>query len=138
MATALDSITRAFRMARIVASEEQPTDAEAADALITLNDMLHGWAKEGVDLGHITMALTDTHKTHDSWLRGIRANLAVDLAEEYGLPVPPRIARIAESTFAAFQAHSLEFSDDLKVDRALNPRYYNSNRRAGAFNFDEN
>ena len=134
MATARDSITRAWQM--ITASEETPTAAQAATGLIVLNDMLHGWAKQGVDLGHITLALTDNHKTHDSWLEGIRYNLALRLAGEYGFPVPPFVAAQASAAFSAFQAHALEFTGDLEVDRALDPRYFNT-RRTGAYDIDE-
>lgn len=134
MATALDTITRAFQM--ITQSEEGPTAAQAATGLTVLNDMLHGWAKMGVDFGHISLALADTHKTHDSYLQGIRANLALLLADEYGRPIPQWIARLADRTFSAFQAHTLEFPDDLGVDRALQPRYF-SGRNSGAYDISE-
>lgn len=134
MATALDTITRAFQM--ITQSEEGPTAAQAATGLTVLNDMLHGWAKKGVDFGHISLALPDTHKTHDSYLEGIRYNLAVRLAHEYGMPISPYIASEAKSAFSAFQAHTLEFPDDLGVDRALQPRYF-SGRNSGAYDISE-
>ena len=136
MATANDTITRAMRMVEILAAGDAPTAEEASDGLTILNDMLHGWAKQGVDLGHITLALADSHKTHDSWLEGIRYNLALRLAGEFGKPIPPYIAAQASATFSAFQAHALEFTDDMQVDRALDPRYFNT-RRTGAYDIDE-
>lgn len=136
MATAGDTVTRALRLIQVGASGETPSAEEMADGLAALNDMLHGWAKDGVDLGHITLGLADAHKTHDSWLEGIRYNLAVRLAGEYGMPVPPYVAQQAARAFSAFQAHTLEFSDDLRVDRALDPRYFNT-RRSGAYDFDK-
>lgn len=134
MATANDTITRAWQM--ITQSEEIPTAAQAATGLTVLNNMLHGWAKLGVDLGHISLALADSHKTHDSWLEGIIYNLALRLTTEYGFPVPPFVAAQASATFSAFQAHALEFTDDMQVDRALDPRYFNT-RRTGAYDIDE-
>lgn len=136
MATALDTITRAMRMIEATGSGETPTSEEADDGLTILNDMLHGWAKQGVDFGHISLALPDTHKTHDSYLEGIRYNLAVRLATEYGKPIPPYIAVQADKMFSAFQAHTLEFPDDLGVDRALQPRYF-SGRNSGAYDISE-
>lgn len=136
MATARDTITRAMRLVNIVADGEAPDAAEAADGLVALNDMLHGWAKQGVDLGHIDLALTDDHKTHASWLEGIRYNLAVRLAAEYTVPVAPQIAAMADKAFSAFQMHALEFADDLHVDHALDPRYFNV-RRSGAYDIDK-
>ena len=136
MATARDTITRAMRMIAEVGEEMVPTAAESADALVVLNDMLHGWAKEGVDFGHISLALTDSHKTHDSFLEGIRYNLALRLAHEYEKPVPPFVAARAAATFSAFQAHTLEFADDMEIDNALDSRYFNT-RRTGSYDIDK-
>lgn len=135
MAIAQDTITRALRLIGVIEAGETPSAEDATDALATLNEMLHGWAKEGVDIQHITLALTDTFKVHDSWLRGIRYNLAVEIAPEYGAAVSARVDEIADATFKAFQAHTFEFDDDLRIDRALDPRYFS--RRTGAYNIDE-
>lgn len=136
MATASDTITRALRMINVVAIGETPGAGYSSDALEVLNDMLHGWAKTGVDLGHITMALGDTHRTHDSFLEGIRANLAVRLAGQYGRPVPDWVSKLATDSFAAFQAHTMEFSDDLKADSALRPQYF-GRRNYGSYDFEK-
>lgn len=44
--TAIDLITRAMRLAKILASGETPTAEEAVDALATLNDVLENWGTE--------------------------------------------------------------------------------------------
>jgi hypothetical protein len=46
MATALDLITRAMKLGRILADGETPTASEANDALAVLNDMLENWSTE--------------------------------------------------------------------------------------------
>lgn len=135
MATAQDLIARTLRLIGAIEGGEDPSAAEAADGLDALNEMLHGWRKRGVDLNHLTLALGDTLKVDDSFLRGIRFNLAVEIAPEYGSPAAPWIQAIAHDTFAAFQAHTFEFNDDLKVDRALHPRY--TTRRSGAYDIDD-
>lgn len=135
MATAQSIVTRSLRLIGAIESGETPSAEDAQDALAALNDMLHGWAKEGVDLGHGTVALGDSLIMHDSFHEGIRYNLAVRLAAEWGGVLRPEIVQIARDAFAAFQAHTLEFDDDLSVDRALHPRYFT--RRVGAYDIDE-
>lgn len=136
MTTASDIVTRALRLINVVAVGETPSDNHSADALDRLNDMLHGWAKEGIDFAHSTMTLSDTMRMHESYHLGIECNLAVMLSGQYGRPVPEWVAKKAVDSFAAFQAHTLEFSDDMKVDNALQPRYFN-NKRSGAYDIDE-
>lgn len=46
MATALDMITRAMRLAGVIGKGESPSDDEAADGLEALNSMLDSWQTE--------------------------------------------------------------------------------------------
>lgn len=135
MATAQDVVRRALVLIGVIEAGESASAGEMKDGVDALNDMLHGWAAEGVDLAHTTLKQGNTLLVDDSFLEGIRFNLAVRIAPEYGATVPARVDERALSTFAAFQAHTLEFDDDLRVDRALRPRYFN--RRIGAYNVDE-
>jgi hypothetical protein len=48
--TALELIQRSLRLAKILASEETPTAAEAQDALATLNDVLENWSTESLSV----------------------------------------------------------------------------------------
>lgn len=136
MTTAQNLITRACRQANLIEAGETPSAAVASDALDTLNEMLHGWAKKGVDLQHVTMALGDAFLLDDSYLEGIKDNLTLRLAEQYGRVLDPRVSMRAEDAFKAFQAHTLEFDDDLTADKALDPRYF-ANRRIGGYNIDK-
>ena len=132
--TAKRLIERSLVLIGAIAAGESASADSARDGLESLNDMIHGWAKEGADFGHQTLALGDTLQMHDSFIEGIRFNLSVRLAPEYGMPVPEWISKKAIDTFLAFQAHLLEFPDDLRLDRMLDPRYFS--RRTGAYNID--
>ena len=48
--TALDLITRAMKLAKLLSSGETPTAEEATDALATLNDILENWDTEPMAL----------------------------------------------------------------------------------------
>lgn len=48
--TAVDLITRAMKLARLISGTETPTADEATDALATLNDMLENWSTEPLSL----------------------------------------------------------------------------------------
>lgn len=135
MATAQSIVTRTLVLTGNIEAGETPSADDAQAALGALNDMLNGWPKLGVDLGHSTVALGDSLIMHDSFHEGIRYNLAVRLAAEWGGVLRPEIVLIARDAFVAFQAHTLEFDDDLSVDRALHPRYFT--RRVGAYDIDE-
>lgn len=134
--TAKNLIARAFRMIGLLRPGELPSTYDEASALTALNEMLHGWAKRGVDIQHVDLTLTDALLVHASWLEGIAYNLAVRLADDYPDAVlKPHTMERAREAFQEFQAHSLEFDDDLKVDSALQPQYFN--RRYGSYNIDE-
>ena len=134
--TAKNVIARAFRMIGLLRPGEHPAALDQASALTTLNEILHGWGKGGVDVQHVDLALTDTIPLHASWLEGIRYNLAVCLGDEYpDATVPDRVRIRARETYQQFQAHRLEFDDDLHVDTALDPRHFR--RRMSSYNIDE-
>ena len=135
MATARDIVTRSMRLIGALAAGETASAEDASDGLDALNGMLHGWAVEGVDLIHTTLALTDTLLVEDAFLEGIRYNLAIRLAPEFGAVVPSHVPTLADEAFKAFQAHNLEFDDELKPDFALHPRF--STRRIGAYDIDQ-
>lgn len=60
MATALDLITRAMKLGRILADGETPTASEANDALAVLNDMLENWSTESQSVWSTTNFTGDT------------------------------------------------------------------------------
>jgi len=134
MTTATTLITDALKISGVSPFGVTPSSDDSASGLRSLNDMLHGWAKTGIDLGHITLVLTDTMRVDDSYLEGIKYNLAARLASDYGLPLPSQAMVIAQGALRAFRAHTLEFDDGAKVDTALQARH---TLRTGFYNIDE-
>lgn len=60
MTTVRDICERALKRIAIVDPGESISAADAADALSALNDMMFGWAFDGVPIEHTALALTDT------------------------------------------------------------------------------
>ncbi len=105
MATALQTITKALRTARILASGEDPTNDEAADALTALNEMLFQWRLDGLDIAHISLASGDTIEVPDDHLQILRLCLAERLAGEYGTELAPRDLMAAETGKGLLRAY---------------------------------
>lgn len=133
--TAYNAIIRSLRIIGELAENETPSHNDADDALDMLNQMLHGWSKLGVDLNHETMQQQDLFTFDDSYVDGVVLNLAVKAAREFGKAVSPDIKADAERYFRSFQAATHEFEQDLKMDRALDPRY--NQGRYGSYNIDD-
>lgn len=100
MATVASVVKRAFRLLGLTQSGEEPTAAEASDAVQALNEMLHGWALEGVDLEHSDVAYSDTFPYQEEYREPIAYNLAVLLADEYGKDVPQIVFTKAADGFS--------------------------------------
>lgn len=66
----------------LLARGEMPSAEEAADALDTLNELLHSWETDGIHIGHTDLTLVSELELPDSHIRGVRLLLAVDLASE--------------------------------------------------------
>ena len=136
MATAIDIITRALRLINAIEAGETATAEDAVDGLAALNEMVSGWENAGIHIGWSTLGQDDDLLVHDKYHEGIRYNLATRLAAEYdGIDAPATVVAIAVAAFKTFQLGTLEFDDDMQVDRALHPRYFT--RRVGAYDIDE-
>jgi hypothetical protein len=88
-------IEGAFRLIGITQADETPTASEMSDGLATLNDMLHEWP---LDFQHEDLTLSGDLRMPPNHLKGIRYNLAVELAPEYGKTPSPAVAAIASNT----------------------------------------
>ncbi len=122
MATALDIITGSLRLLGKLQSGEVPTAAEGADALTTLNQILHAWRDHGIDLEHSNYALSDTVPLQSNHLQALRYALAVELSPEYGVALSPVVLGAAQEYMRGLQAF---YADPglLACDPALNPYY---------------
>ena len=104
MTTALDLVTGAMRLIGALAAGEAASASEAQDGLASLNQMLHSLAHDGVDLGHVDLALASIVNLPGTHIETIRHMLALRLAPEYNLTLSPLVIRTADTGKAALQA----------------------------------
>lgn len=126
--TIANLILEAYKTSRIIAQRGETLDADRQNyGLVLLNQMLHRWDVDGIDINHVDVVLTDSfpyEKGHESIIRDC---LAVRLAEDNGTPVSPLLYQSAKDGKEILR----EFFDSpplLATDQALHP-YYNANRR---------
>lgn len=88
MATNLDIITTALRILNIINENEAASSELAAEGLEAMNDLLAAWQKSGIELGYFPQTnLAGTSPLEDCNLRGVKYNLAVELAGRKGAPI---------------------------------------------------
>lgn len=117
MATVADLIRRSLQTLGQLAAGETPTAAEEADAFLALNDMLDGWAAEGMDVSTFA-AVGGEVDLPPGYARAIQYGLAVELAPSYGVAVPGEVGGVAAE--AKFIVKRTEFvSSELISDAAV-------------------
>jgi len=100
MATNLDIITTAFRIINIINENEPPSSELAAEGLEAMNDLLADWEADGIELGYFPQTvLADTSPIEDKDLRGVKFNLAGELAGRKGSPISAASVLIAQTSF---------------------------------------
>lgn len=102
---------RAMRLAGVLEAGETPSSEEQSDALDALNDMMAAWALDGVYVGWSTHAWTDTIAVPDEYLRGVRYALAVELCNEFAVPIPAGVLGIASKEKAKLIEDNVEIPD---------------------------
>jgi hypothetical protein len=122
MATARDIITRALRRAHVIANGETPAGELLTGALASLNEMLEAWQDEGIPTGIKGLLIDTTLAIDDGARRAIIDNLAVELADNEGLPVSGPLATRAERGRSSLQARYLG-TRKVRFDPALHPDY---------------
>ena len=126
MTTARDLITQSLRTLGVLHSGETPSAEEANDGLTSLNQMLNSWLYDGIDMEFTTLtSLNDTIPYPDDQIGPIRYNLAVTMSPDYGVPVTPAMAALAQQGYLQLKRAYLVVPS-LSVDTALRP-YYNPN-----------
>lgn len=98
--TALDMITDALRIANIIDENETPSAEQGVAGLRSLNQMVAQWVADGIRIPwHIVAELEDELPIDVKDERGLKYNLAQELATEYGVELLPRAQAIAEETY---------------------------------------
>lgn len=120
MATALDAITGGLILLGVRTAESPIEPSEAQDGLNSLNDMLNEWNLDDIDIGFETVDDVDDELFVDTGtLGGIKSNLAVYMAPEYGRVVSSVLALRAKTSKAIIRGslslRPLDFPDTLPV-----------------------
>lgn len=94
MATTVEKVTRqALQRILVQASEAEMQASEYQDAIDALNNMMAAWEANGIRLGYTPVnSLSDTVTVAPGAIRGIIANLAVEVAPDYDGTVTPALA----------------------------------------------
>lgn len=95
MATANDVTRRAMKIARVLATGQNPSAEEYVDNLSILNSMLSAWAKTGINLNCPALSNVTVLPVDDADIEPICYNLAMRLYPEYGKPIDPAVAQMA-------------------------------------------
>lgn len=87
----------------VVQADEAPIEqSEGRAALRVLNDMMAMWAARGVYLGYTNVDnLGDEVTVPDGAVMGVKAHLAIMLADKYEVPVPASLALKASQGWEA-------------------------------------
>lgn len=121
MSTAREVISGGLRLLSIRPAESPITDAEVADGVESLNDMLNEWKADGIDIDWETVTDADERLYVDESVIGpIKSNFAIYVAPEYSAEVPPWLAMRADEgkktvRAAKLNLESLSFPDTLPV-----------------------
>lgn len=120
MTTALDIVTRAYRKLGVSGMGEA-LDAEMVDEGVdALNDMMHGWKLQGVDITHTSLASDDAFPLGPEFQEGTVYLLASRLSSNFEVPA----SFDADAWFRTFQAAYLTIDEvviplGLRVGRRL-------------------
>lgn len=87
-------ITDALRLINVLMETETASAEQQAQGIRALNEMLAQWQAEGLNLNYIPVGtVTNTLTVPDGAVKGIKYNLAVDLAGYYGATIPAEVAK---------------------------------------------
>ena len=116
--TALQVIERALTRMGVIQYGETPQDDEADRALSTLNDMLHAWQLDGIDLKFTDLSLTSVLPYPDNHTKPIVDNLVINLKREFGQDLRGDDVDMAENGYRNLQ-HYYARPKPLKFDPML-------------------
>ena len=104
MATVAQVLRASLNRILVGASEAPIEPDEAQDFVFALNNYMLGLDAQGIKLGYTEVASTGDDVTVPTGaLRGIIANMAIEVAPDYGAPVPPALAAVAVEGMVAMR-----------------------------------
>lgn len=118
MTTARQVIKSALRKILSYGTGEEPSAQEMTDGLEGLNDLMSNLTVMGARISFKALALDDTVNLDDAHIRTIKAQLAVELAPEFGAAVDPQVAFVAREGMKALQADTT-LAVSTPIDSAL-------------------
>lgn len=118
-----DLVTRALTLAGVYGQGRTPSAEHMRDGIATLNEMLEAWALDGMDMGLGTLVQTDDGMIDAAFVKGVRYNLAVELAGAHGIfnELPASVIAEAETQKELIRA-ALSDIDNMRCDTALLPQ----------------
>lgn len=117
MATASQIIRRALRLIGAMDANEALPARDAEDGLETLNAMLAEWHEAQIGLPDYSLSsITDTLASDVADREALAYQLAIRVAPEYGLSIPPEVGVMAEQAMGRlrlryFQPGTSDFSE---------------------------
>jgi hypothetical protein len=104
VATAAQVLKAALQRILVQASEADLEPDEYQDAIFAMNNMVLAWDAEGIQLGYTEVSdLGDDVTVPVGALRGLIANLAIEVAPDYNGTISPGLAMAAESGMRAIR-----------------------------------
>lgn len=104
--TARDVIAYAFWDLGVVADQEALNETQANSGFRKLNDLMAGFASEGIQYAHTDLASLDSVvNVPDGQLRNLGLMLQRELADQYGVPLSPLNLDAIEKAKSALQAY---------------------------------
>lgn len=97
----------------VAQAEEAPIEqADAKSAIRALNDMMNSWAVDGVNLGYTQVSdLADPITVPLGAIRGIKANLALDLCSKFDVTPGPALLTKAKSGYKSCVNLAIEMAE---------------------------
>lgn len=101
MATNLELITTAGRLINVIDENEAPSAEQGVAWFAALNDMLADWFADGIRLGWFPQTdLNAEAPLAAENIRGVKFNLALEIAGLTALSVPDRVMATAQASYA--------------------------------------
>ena len=96
----------------VQSSESELVQSEGLAAIRALNDLMAAWAARGLELGYSVVSdVGDYLNVPFGAIRGIKANLALELAPKYNVPITAELVRKANDGFQACLNLAVQMSE---------------------------